>query len=872
MGQQSRTIFTSRILTRCIASLFGLAVVLPAVAAEPLRDTILVRFPDHVVAGTATAPPTAELAKLSRALNGGFHVAGRTRDGAFRLQLDQGLAPDQMRAAVNQIRLTADVLYANAESTPTVTTPSGMPTDRLIVKYRDTGRVSAARHGAAPGTADVARLSSLGGQALAWVRNTNDGAHVLQMMSHLTPAEAAAVAASIAQQPDIEYAEPDAIWSIRMVPTDPCYASGGSGCGGYQWDLFDPVGGINMPAAWNITTGSSSIAVAVVDTGALPNHPDLAGRFLPGYDMIGDAQVGNDGNGRDSDASDPGDWITTSENSVGYFIGCGVSGSSWHGTHVAGTIGAVPNNGAGIVGINWVSGIVPVRVLGKCGGYNSDINDGIVWAAGGAVAGVPNNANPARVINISLGGAGACPISTQASINTALGLGAVIAVAAGNSNTNAANFSPASCSGIITVAATTKTGTRASYSNFGTVVDIAAPGGDAVGGGFNILSTLNNGTTSPNPAGYNYVNYAGTSMAAPHVTGVASLVLSANPALTPAQVIAKIQATARAFPAGSTCTTSLCGSGIIDAGAAVAAAIVVPGATVAAVTSSQNPASFGTSVTFTATVTGTAPTGNVAFKDNGTALAGCSAVALVGAGATKTAQCVATGLVAGTHPVTAVYAGDASNLTSTSASLAQVINGVVTTTTVASSLNPAVYTTNLIFTATVVGKAVAGTVAFNDNGVVLSGCGAVALVGTSTTTKTAKCTALNMPSGTHPITAAFAGGAGNLASVSATLTQTVNRAATTTVMGSAKNPARAGATVTYTAVVTGKTPSGTVAFTDNGVAIPACTAVALPGTNNTRNATCNYATSVKGTHTIGGAYTGDSNNLTSSGVVAERIN
>ena len=1175
MGRQSRTIFTSRIITRCIASLFGLAVALPAVAADALHDTILVRFPDNVVAASAATPPAAELAKLARALDGGFHLAGRTRDGAFRLQLDQGLPPDQMRAVVNQIRLTANVLYANVESTPTMATPSGMPTDRLIVKYRDTGRVSAARGGTALGTADVARLSTLGGQTLAWVRNTSDGAHVLQMMSHLTPAEAAAVAASIAQQPDIEYAEPDAIWSIRMVPTDPCYASAGSGCGGYQWDLFDPVGGINAPAAWDITTGSSSIAVAVVDTGALPNHPDLAGRFLPGYDLIGDAQVGNDGDGRDSNASDPGDWISLSEDSYGYFIGCGTSGSSWHGTHVAGTIGAVPNNGAGIVGINWVSGIVPVRVLGKCGGYNSDINDGIVWAAGGTVAGVPANANPARVINVSLGGTGACPISTQASINTALGLGAVIAVAAGNSNANAANFSPASCSGVITVAATTKTGTRASYSNYGTVVDIAAPGGDAVGGGFNILSTLNNSTTSPNAAGYNYVNYAGTSMAAPHVTGVASLVLSANPALTPAQVIAKIQATARAFPAGSTCTTSLCGAGMIDAGAAVAAAVVVPVATTAAVVSSLNPATAGTGVTFTATVTGSAPTGSVAFKDNGASLSGCSAVALVGTGASKTAQCIApslaagthpvtvaytgdtanlaststtlsqvittaamaatttvvsslnpattgtsvtftatvagnaptgnvafndngavlagcgavalvgvganrtaqcvapsltlgthpvtavyagdpsnltassaplsqvvtvaatasattlvsaqnpsvtgssvaltatvtgnaptgsvafkdngtalsgcaavalvgigasktaqcatVGLATGTHPVTATYGGDAVNLTSTSASVAQVINaagtsttttaatslspaifgtgvtfsatvtgnlptgrvafkddgvaisacgavplygtgatktatcvgallpvgthvittvyagdtvnlastsapvsqvinGVATTTAVISSLTPSVYATNLIFTATVVGKAVAGTVAFKDNGVVLSGCGTIALVGTSTTTKTAKCTALNMASGTHPITAAFAGGAGNLASVSSTLTQTVNRAATTTVMVSAKNPALAGAMVTYTAVVTGKTPSGKVAFTDNGVTIPACAAVALPGTNNARNATCNYATSVKGTHTIGGAYTGDSNNLTSSGVVAEKIN
>lgn len=866
MGQQPRTVSAARALSACIAALFGLAIALPVAA-----DTIIVRYPDSVTSADAATLPAAELAKLSRALDGGFRLAGRTRDGGFRLQLDNAMEPEQLRAAVNQIRLTSKVLYANVEPTSPRTAPSGPLTDRLIVKYRDSARPAAAGHRMALNVSEVERLSALGGQPLVWTRNTHDGAQVLQMMRLLPRDEVEVVAAALARQPDIEYAEADGIWAVQMMPVDPCYA--GTGCGSsYQWDLFDPVGGINMPTAWDQTIGAANIKVAIVDTGVLPSHPDLAGRILPGYDMIGDAMVGNDGNGRDTDANDPGDWVSAAESSSGYFAGCGASNSSWHGTHLAGTIGAVPNNGQGIAGINWVSGMVPVRVLGKCGGYMSDINDGVVWAAGGAVPGVPANANPARVINVSLGGSGACPASTQAAINTALGLGAVIAVAAGNSNANAASFSPASCSGVITVAATTKTGSRAYYSNYGTVVEIAAPGGDATSGGYNILSTLNNGTTSPNPAGYGYVSYAGTSMATPHVSGVASLLLSTNPALTPAQVIAKLQGTARAFPAGSSCTTANCGAGILDAGAALGTATTAPVATATTVASALNPAAYGTGVTFTATVAGTAPAGTVAFKDNGVVLSGCGAVALLGTGNTRTAQCIGAVLAIGTHPVTAAYAGNTTNLASSSAVLSQVVNAAATTTTVTSSLNPATYRSSVTFTATVTGKSPVGAVAFRDNGAVLSGCGAVALVGTSATARTAQCIAPAMATGTHAITAAYAGGTGNLASTSAALSQTVKATTTTTTIASSRNPSLAGAVVAYTAVVTGYLPSGTVSFTDNGVTIAACSAVALPGSSNSRKATCSYTITAKGGHVIAGRYTGDANNLTSSGTMTETIN
>lgn len=186
-----------------------------------------------------------------------------------------------------------------------------------------------------------------------------------------------------------------------LVPNDPQYTN--------QWH-YKGTYGIDAPAAWDIITGSTDIVVAVIDTG-ICNHADLAGRYLPGYDFVSDVLVANDGGGRDGDASDPGDWITAAEDGSGYFAGCGASDSSWHGTHVAGTIGAASNNNFGVAGINWVSKILPVRVLGKCGGNTSDIIDGMRWAAGLTVAGVPANPYPAKVLNMSLGGSGACDLA-----------------------------------------------------------------------------------------------------------------------------------------------------------------------------------------------------------------------------------------------------------------------------------------------------------------------------------------------------------------------------------------------------------------------------------------------------------------------------
>jgi serine protease len=346
------------------------------------------------------------------------------------------------------------------------------------------------------------------------------------------------------------------------TPNDPDYPQ--------QWHYFEPTGGLNLPGAWDIATGTGAVA-AVIDTGRT-SHPDLDAHWLPGYDFISDAPTARDGNGRDSNPQDEGDWFNAGE--------CGSatpSASSWHGTHVAGTVAALGNNGVGVAGVAFNARVVPVRVLGKCGGFGSDIADAIVWASGGSVPGVPANANPAKVLNLSLGGSGGCPQAYRRAIRSANQRGATVVVAAGNSNANASGFTPANCAGVITVAATDRDGNRAFYSNFGSTVEVAAPGGevrletDPPGTRSTpqngVLSTLNDGATTPgNPI---YFTYMGTSMASPHVAGVVALMLSKRPTLTPSQVLSLLQANARPLP--GTCSGG-CGAGIVDAAATVAAA------------------------------------------------------------------------------------------------------------------------------------------------------------------------------------------------------------------------------------------------------------------------------------------------------------
>ena len=367
------------------------------------------------------------------------------------------------------------------------------------------------------------------------VRRMSLGADVISTTQKLGAADAEALMRQIAADPNVEYVEVDQIMRPILTPNDTSYSQ--------QYGFFEATGGIKANEAWDITTGSG-VVVAVLDTGST-NHSDLNANTIAGYDMISDATIAGDGGGRDSDPNDPGDFETGSN-------------SSWHGTHVAGTVAAITNNAKGVAGTAFGARVQHVRVLGRGGGYTSDIADGITWASGGAVSGAPANATPAEVINMSLGGGGTCSATYQNAINAAVNRGTTVVVAAGNSNTNVSTSVPANCQNVIAVAATDRNGARASFSNYGTGIDVSGPG---VG----ILSTLNSGTTTPGTE--SYASYNGTSMAAPHVAGVVALMQAhATTPKTPAQIESILKSTARALPGA--CSGG-CGAGIIDARALV---------------------------------------------------------------------------------------------------------------------------------------------------------------------------------------------------------------------------------------------------------------------------------------------------------------
>lgn len=440
------------------------------------------------------------------------------------------------------------------------------------------------------------------------------------MLSTLTKQDAGdrtlAAVKSLRARPDVEYAQPNYIFQITATPNDSGYPK--------QWHYFDngsgagqAPGGINLPTAWETNKGSAAVVVAVIDTGILPNHEDISGspNLVNGYDMIGDPAIGNDGDGRDANATDPGDAIAANE----CYPGSPAQPNSWHGTHVAGTIGVgKTNNSLGVAGINWNVKVQPVRVLGKCGGTMVDINDAIRWAAGLPVPGVPNNPTPAKVINMSLGGAAPCLASpaTQAAINDALAKGTTVVVAAGNESSDAAGFIPASCNGVITVAASDRRGYLATrYSNFGTRVDIMAPGGDVRQDSDNDGNP--DGVLSMVDGGYAYYN--GTSMAAPHTAGVAALLLAEDGTRTPDQIRSLLKA--RAIARTPTQCPKPCGAGLLNA----AAAPPVPPPPGVAVTLSPPALSIeaGKSSEVSATVlrNGGADSGkNVAFVSSNTAV------------------------------------------------------------------------------------------------------------------------------------------------------------------------------------------------------------------------------------------------------------
>lgn len=506
---------------------------------------------------------------------------------------------------------------------------------RVIVRFRSARAASAlgargAGEGIAPGVAlaELRQARALGERTGLALRDGPGIAPDMQVVT-LPGMDSATLARRLAADADVLVAVPDGRRRAHAV-SDPLWAGGaGISPASGQWYLRAPTtairSSIDAEGAWAVTTGRADVVVAILDSGVRMNHPDLEGKLLPGHDFIATEVVANDGDGRDDNPSDPGDWITADENSNSRtFRGCGVGDSSWHGTKTSGLVAAATHNGAGMAGIGRHVRVLPVRVLGKCGGYDSDIIAAMRWSAGLAVPGVPINPYPARVVNMSLGFTGACASTDPYAVAVAelRQLGVVVVSSAGNDSRSVNK--PANCPGVIAVAGLRHAGTKNGFSSLGPEVAVAAPAGNCVNETgeclYPMLTTSNDGTTAPGCPTYTTggqdASY-GTSFSAPLVSGTIALMLSAQPSLTPDQVLALLRSTARAFPAAGTapdvatcvagstvaqdechCTSGTCGAGMLDAGAAVRAAAA--GTTVARLGDSASRIPAGGTITLDA--------------------------------------------------------------------------------------------------------------------------------------------------------------------------------------------------------------------------------------------------------------------------------
>ncbi|SPA47048.1 MprA protease, GlyGly-CTERM protein-sorting domain-containing form [Cupriavidus taiwanensis] len=469
---------------------------------------------------------------------------------------------------------TGAAFAAGAQSAPAYT-------GHIIVRWRDgSTAVDGSGAGKSPAAAEALKqLSERTGIALSVRRAMGGNLQLLQVADALA-ADPEAAAARLRQDPRVADAVPDRWLRLHdTLPDDPEFQVNQP----YLKGTGTAVGGVNLPRAWDRTRGSSGMVVAVVDTGILP-HPDLQGRLLSGFDFISTTTVSNDGDGRDGDPTDAGDNLPAGFTCPGSSTPTPEpTNNSWHGTRVAGVLGALTNNARDIAGVDWNARILPVRVSGRCGALLSDTVDGMRWAGGLPVPNVPDNPTPARVVNISLGG-GTCSSIEQQAVNDLNARGVVVVAAAGNNR--GAVEAPADCSGVIAVTAHANSGENASYANVGPQVAISAPGGgcgnsQVVDGRCtvtpSVIRTLSNdGKTAL--GNYVVASSAGTSFAVPMVSGVVSMMFTLNGSLTPAQVTAALKSSARPHPSGTFCTTNpgVCGAGLLDADGALLAALGMP--------------------------------------------------------------------------------------------------------------------------------------------------------------------------------------------------------------------------------------------------------------------------------------------------------
>jgi serine protease len=453
---------------------------------------------------------------------------------------------------------------ARAEINPVATHPQDMPdsaVQQIIVKLRPAApdATGGQPHAHVQARARLQALAARAGLTLDASHPITADLQVMQIEPVSTGQPLSATLAALRGDPDVEYAEADQRRYIHAVPNDAMFPQ--------QWVLQTPSAAtpsaVDALGAWDSATGDGGLVIADLDTGVRFEHPDLqrsgaGGRLLAGYDFISDAFVANDGDGRDADASDPGDWVTSSDLKQ---RACSAiqqtSNSSWHGTRTAGMLGALTDNGTGIAGMTWSASVLPVRVLGKCGGADSDILAGMLWAAGFHVEGVPDNTHPARIENMSLGATGPCPQSYRDVIAQLTSRGVIVVVSAGNDGGPV--DSPANCPGVVGVAGLRQAGTKVGYSNLGPELALAAPAGncgsDPSRCQYALDTTTNSGTTAPGDSSYTSSDLAtanlGTSFSAPIVSGIAGLMLAVNGNLDTAQLIERMKRGSKPFPQSS---------------------------------------------------------------------------------------------------------------------------------------------------------------------------------------------------------------------------------------------------------------------------------------------------------------------------------